>query len=381
MSQPRSNSEVSAARALARSAAARLRAGGGLEQADPTIVRGLARDLDQIAAVLEQRPNSTPSAFAQPMVDARRPSWMPQPQPESQPNQDSTAPRKADATETIARRAGNLIDEIDFAQFVAGLVHSTFDAVVDAAIRQLESFADLISAVAKTVDQFVADNVSTGEAIDWLLRQHPQDLTIDSSSGSPRIAPKRQGTEDEPNSPLWLNDYNAAGEEITPELIEEKVIPAARRKIGEGRQQLLATMVLLGLNRIVVREGSITARVRFRAAATDSTRVAAAISNTPDTQSWSTRGSAAFQNHVTKVSTVGVNVQSDANLRADLFGEVKLTFASETLPLDRFVDSARMTLLQRNARPSVEPPNATTPPPALPPAAPPLAPAPVEGSA
>src|SRR3954454_16963848 len=36
------------------------------------------------------------------------------------------------ATEVIARRAGALIDEVDFVDFVAGLVHGTFDAVVDA---------------------------------------------------------------------------------------------------------------------------------------------------------------------------------------------------------------------------------------------------------
>jgi hypothetical protein len=52
----------------------------------------------------------------------------------------------------------------------------------------------------------------------------------------------------------------------------------------------------------------------------------------------------------TKVSTVGVNVQTDSNLNADLFGEVKINFVSETLPLDRFVDDARRTLLERHAR-------------------------------
>src|SRR5258708_9302709 len=70
------------------------------------------------------------------------------------------------ATETIAARAGALSDEIDFPAFVAGLVHGTFDAIVDATIRQMEAFADLVSAVAKDVDQFTPQNVTTNHVRD-----------------------------------------------------------------------------------------------------------------------------------------------------------------------------------------------------------------------
>ena len=38
---------------------------------------------------------------------------------------------------------------------------------------------------------------------------------------------------------------------------------AARRKISMDRRQLLATMVMMGLNRIVVTDGSIKAGVKF----------------------------------------------------------------------------------------------------------------------
>jgi hypothetical protein len=86
------------------------------------------------------------------------------------------------------------------------------------------------------------------------------------------------------------------------------------------------------------------------------------------------------------VSTVGVNAQADTDLKAELFGEVEINFASETLPLDRFVDSARLALLERNARrglaapataPAAALPAAPAPtPPAAPAAAPPAAPAP-----
>jgi len=108
--------------------------------------------------------------------------------------------------------------------------------------------------------------------------------------------------------------------------------------------------VLLGMNRVVVRDGSISARLRFRAAARDSATVAFATGQDPGGQNWSSRGSATYDQHTTMVSTVGVNVQSDSDLKVELFGQVQINFASETLPLDRFVDSARMTLMQRNAK-------------------------------
>jgi hypothetical protein len=120
------------------------------------------------------------------------------------------------------------------------------------------------------------------------------------------------------------------------------------------RMQTLATLVMLGMNRIVVRDGSITARLRFRAAAADKTKVDYAVSDDPPAASgnWSTRGSTSYATPVTKVSTIGVNAQTDTTINAELFGEVKINFASETIPLDRFVDDARRTLLERAAKPA-----------------------------
>ena len=282
-------------------------------------------------------------------------------------------PRKQ-ATETLAQRAGALSDEIDFPEFVASLVHGTFDAIVDASIRQMESYADLVSAVAKTVDQFTNDNVTLNQARDWLVQQYPQDLYLELST-SPMVMPKPVEGEDAdtPRSPEWLREFDMEGEELTPELVEEQLVPRARTKVGQSRQQMLATMVLLGLNRVIVRDGSISARLRFRASAADRTKVDYAVSDDPQGQtSWGSRGSSNYSLPSTKVSTVGVNVQSDTDLKAELFGEVKINFASETLPLDRFTDEAKRTLLERRARPAQA---ATQPATPATPAAPATAPA------
>ena len=318
------------------------------------------------------------------MAQSSQPSAAPQPAPESEPATDGqpSGPRKQ-ATETIARRAGALSDEIDFPDFVAGLVHGTFDAIVDASIRQMESFAGLVSAIAKTVGEFTDENVTSNQARDWLVHQYPQDLYLDLSD-TPKVLPKpAQGEDaDQPRSPSWLADFHVEGEELTPELIEETLIPAARKQVGHARQQTLATMVLLGMNRVVVKDGSISARLRFRAAAADKSKVDYAVSDDPGSgSSWGTRGDPNYQLPSTKVSTVGVNVQADSQLNAELFGEVKINFASETLPLDRFVDEAKRTLLEKRAKhappaaPLVSVPAPATAAPPLPAAPPPAAPA------
>jgi hypothetical protein len=299
----------------------------------------------------------------------------------------------------LAARTGALADEINFPAFVAGLVHGTYDAIVDATIRQMEAFADLVSAVAKDIDQFTEENVTPNQARDYLTQRYPRDLSLevpaDPKAGQPQLHARGSGDQSgEPPSPAWLADFGLEGQALTDELVEEQLVPAARRKVGEDRLQMLATMVLLGMSRVIVKDGTISAKVMIRAAASDKAAVNYATSADPGGATWGERGSATYDQHSTMVSTVGVNVQADTQLKAELFGEVKINFASETLPLERFADSARMALLRRHARygapaggpassapseqgtppaPSVSAPPPVTAPPAGPPA--PAAPA------
>lgn len=293
------------------------------------------------------------------------------------PTSSSSSGGKAPpATETIGRRAGSLSDELDFPEFVASLIHGTWDAMVDSSIRQMDSYADLVAAISKPLAQFREENVTANQARDWLISQYPADLGLSREDGQSVLVPR--GPTDEFGdgaSPDWLADYGLTGQSLSPELIEEQLIPMARDRMASDRMQTLATLVMLGMNRIVVKDGSITARLRFRAAASDKTAIDYAVSDDPGSAtpagSWSTRGSTSYSAPVTKVSTVGVNAQTDSSLNAELFGEVKINFASETIPLERFVDDARRTLLERAARPAPVAPAPPAPLPALTPAAPP----------
>ena len=271
--------EVQAARNLAAEAAGKLRLSPAFQRLGAATQTAILRDLGTIRSVLNPAPASPARGTRSPLRWKRRTTCGAASLPaaansrraaEPAPATPPAAPRKA-ATETLAQRTGALIDEVDFPGFVAGLINGTFDAMVDASIRQMEAFADLVGAVAKNAEDFTRENVSANQARDWLAKQYPRDVVLDASSldtGEPVLRVRSRGGEDEaPPSPDWLADFDLAGEELTDELLEEQLIPAARRRVGESRLQTLATMVLLGMNRIVVRDGSISARVRFRAAA------------------------------------------------------------------------------------------------------------------
>jgi hypothetical protein len=256
---------------------------------------------------------------------------------------------KPQATETIARRAGAMVNEIDFPGFVSQLVHGTFDAIVDASIRQMESYSSLVSAVAKTVDQFTEENVTYNQARDWLASRYPGEVSVkmpEAGETEPQLVPRNEDL-----SPVWLVDYGLEGQTLSSELLEQQILPQVRTRVGAERQQLLATMVLLGLNRVAVRDGSISAKVMFRAAARDAAAVQYATSTDPQAvANWGERGSLSQGGQTTTmVSTLAVNAQNESTVRADLFGEVKLNFVSETLPLDRLADAAKVALVQQHS--------------------------------
>jgi len=240
----------------------------------------------------------------------------------------------------------------------------------------MRSYADLVSSIAQTLEDFTGDNVSANQARDHLAQLYPRDLELKlpppGSSEQPRLVPRPDRSDE---SPTWLKKYGLEGEELTEELVEGPLLEAARKKVGEGRISSLASMVLMGVNRIVVNEGDIRAKVQFHAAAIDVQR-AEVVSQ----QTGIAGRDAGSSGQVAQmlVSTMQANAQADAALKTDLMGEVRVSFRSEVFPLERFADSAAIQLINRHAKWRNEAP-AAAPAAAAPEAAP--TPAPNSGGA
>lgn len=127
----------------------------------------------------------------------------------------------------LAVALATLIEAIDFPDFVAALLDGTFQAIVDGSVRQMEAYGQLVQDVALSVDAFRKDNVSADTARDRLIQKY---------------------------GPLLGPDWPPKGERPS-----SRKKPA--RRLASSRQQLLATMVLMGINRIVVTDGKIHAKL------------------------------------------------------------------------------------------------------------------------
>jgi hypothetical protein len=362
----------------------------------------VAEAMSKIATYLASGNGETPLASQMaPDLSQLRVQNNPPPQQGSNPGfQSSPAPQPGTTTPSPAPSGGSsgttgrvgevaraTLNAIDFPAFVAGLIQGTFQAIVDASIKQMEAYAELLKNVAGTVDRFMTDNVTDGSARDYLADQYSSLLSRDTSGGQPRLRVQQNQPNDE--LPSFFKDlgFNSPSD-IDDRAVEEVVVPAARRQMAESRQKTLATMVLMGINRVVVDDGEITAKLQFHIDASEATNIRFDQTKTTAGNMSGYAGRSPFGAQSVMVNTASMNAQSDINVRADLTGQVKVKFRSETFPLERFADSAAIQLISSNAKvpqaapapaaapvaaaPAATPAPAAAPPPRpAPPAAPP----------
>ena len=88
------------------------------------------------------------------------------------------APAPAPSKNPLAdiRAAGETVDAINFPAFVASLVTGTFKAIVDATSQQLREYADLVSNLSRSVDDFGREHVSDDQVRASLASKFPNDL-------------------------------------------------------------------------------------------------------------------------------------------------------------------------------------------------------------
>jgi hypothetical protein len=270
----------------------------------------------------------------------------------------------------------NLVGSVDFPSFVGGLIQNVFQAIVNASIQQMNAYGQLLKSVAQTVDQFAQDNISLNNARDWLVDKYPESIGLDEEaaqedeSGQPRLAVTAE------NADAVLQQINTEmglAEPVTdlsdPEQ-ESRLVMAARLQMARSRQQLLASMVVLGINRIVVTDGAINAKVVFDLKASDQAQRQARASLYDSASSMNRNTSAAgvhfgwgaagsvnenVQRHVTTVaSAVDETSESKAEVKAKLSGEVRVNFKSDYFPMEKLASPGMIAAIQGNSL-SVDP--------------------------
>jgi hypothetical protein len=312
----------------------------------------LSEQLDQVPMLVRQTVDPYASA-AETGVPAGAPAPLAQaaanaPAPPPPPAAEEWSPRAANQVAKVTRAT---LNAIEFPKFVADLIKGTYQAIVDSSIKQMEAYAELISNVAKTVKDFENDNITDNQARDYLVSTYPGHFKVQSDDTGAKVV-VAPGADQKP-APNFQNDLGLTEDvQVSDTDAEEKLVPAARRKLAENRHQLLSTMVMMGVNRIVVTSGHIRAGLTFRIDAHDHATASTASEfdeqNTTVAGSWFGFGGAATANSLTYVSTSKRDSTDDLDVHADLTGEVDLKFKSDYLPLERMATPQMMGAIQGN---------------------------------
>jgi hypothetical protein len=317
-----------------------------------------------------------------------------------------------------AAAAGAYLQAVNFPEFVAGLIKGVFHAIVQSSIEQMEAYGRLVADVAKTLNQFRDENVTENQGRDYLVSTYPDTFQVDIDTGEDGAAQPRVRVKDgvdESEALRKVNQLPVQGGPLTSldDESEGKLVDAARTQLATSRQQLLATMVLMGINRIVVTDGRIAAKVLFDFKARDNFRYQRSATQFDYGEQYKTTGTGQYEssseggeksstytkdkgwdstsrdgsyyskgeykNTSEPVMTLASATQqtTDASLetKANLTGQVEVNFKSDYLPLEKMADSFQIGRIQDAAKPGraqaagapaagAAPATAATPPPA-----------------
>ncbi len=387
-------------------------------QLPPALQQQIAHDTTQIADYLAA-PQGVPGhtlptaqALLQPPAGgtAGALDWLPQADPSAAASKYSDQVKevdkigkdsfKAGAAREGAKVAGMFMKSVNFPKFVSSLIKGVFHAIVEASMEQMEAYGNLVKSVAQSLDSFRDENVSANQGRDHLVDQFPDVFQLgvnpdDQGNPQPRLQ-LRDGV-DEDAALKQINSSSlasAAGPmkslDLEDEDNERRLVEAARTHVATGRQQLLATMVLMGINRIVVTDGKISAKIMYdfqahdtmkkRRSATafdyardqygnvqktygsegtyDDRTEGGSYSRTKDDEertdaSYYAKGTYKYTEApiVTAMSTASETTDSALQTRAQLAGVVDVNFKSDYFPLEKMVDPAQIAQLQLAAVP------------------------------
>jgi hypothetical protein len=300
----------------------------------------------------------------------------------------------AQAAQQGAAVAGAYLAAVNFPDFVAKLIQGVFHSIVLSSIEQMEAYGKLVQSVAMTLNQFRDENVSANQGRDHLIDKFPDLFRLDIDTGEegaqPRVRLRDDVDEDAAVKRVGAELPVEGGvDSLDDETIEEKLVPAARTSLATSRQQLLATMVLMGINRIVVTEGKIAAKVMFDFQARDNMKWAYSATKFDYGDQYRTTGEGEYESSREGASSTysrskdsgvesdtrdasyyakgtykstaepvlklasATQATTDAALqtKASLSGQVEVNFKSETFPLEKMADSFQIGRIQDAARP------------------------------
>jgi hypothetical protein len=258
-----------------------------------------------------------------------------------------------------AKRAGQTFQDIrnaiDFPTYVQSLITGVFQAITSSNIQQLTAIGDMLDAVSRTEDEFTAENIRDGEVIAWATGKLP---FLRAADGALRV---QDGVDLDEKLGEIAAQLRVSPSEVDG-LDEDDLLgslgPLIRRRIGRERQQMLATMVQMGLQRVVVDEGRLHASMDMRVdtrsalaqqqARREELDIDAGASAQFGMGAW---GASAHLNvGYNKIQSDSSTSREEIDTRAGLRSSVDLAFRTDQIPLDRMASPAQRARLDASSR-------------------------------
>ncbi|WP_260432362.1 hypothetical protein [Burkholderia sp. Bp9140] len=329
--------------------------------------------------------------------------------------------------------AGELLNQVKFPTFVASLISGVFQSITHSSIEQMKAYQEMIAQVAKSLGQFADEHVTENQARDHMVGQFPDlfEIGMDDSGDapSPRVQVRDGVDPDEASKTVRARLQMGDGDtfDLSDEASELAIVNRFKMQLAKQRQQMLASIVLMGINRIVVTDGKISAKIIYDVRAQDTLskqRSATAVdlardkdgnvqttyagkgtydrggkydsSNDKDngrqySADYYAKGDYEYENKPIITASTAASETSNAAMQTkiQLSGAVDVNFKSDYLPLDKMATPQMIATITGNATPA-DPnvlPSPKTPPAAAAPAAAPAsasapaaAPAPAKGN-
>ncbi len=266
------------------------------------------------------------------------------------------------------------VNKIGFVEFTTDLVKNVYDVIVQSSVDQLKSFSELVKDVSGSVSDYQKKIGLEGDSLNLNCEKYaievlglessttPTDYTLNGGDNATLIDKRNaiiadltgfdfdtttttvadpKGTIQDPSTlPLPADEITiTVSKENLDKLIAMKLLKGA-----EDNYNILVTILKIGMQKIVVDKGLIATKLTFHVDANQTASIASSNVNIKS-KSFALSGgvnytgkkvsaniSGGYSNTSLSVSVINEKSSAVANMSADIVGEVKIEFRTDSFP-------------------------------------------------
>lgn len=263
-------------------------------------------------------------------------------------------PTSQDAINAITR-----VNDINFDKFTSNLVKNVYETIVKASMDQLNSYAKLVRDVSEPLATYQSNLLGDNNARETKARDYirtvyglpnPANTTDKYSFDDDKkeaILKDLDGVNYTPSGSTTAKKINDAGvitvNGTVNDISQTDLVGFVVAKFNsetEKSYELIKTILKIGMQKVVIKDGFIATKLTFKVDYNENvSKTASDVSTKANSYGGSLGGSflnfggSAYYNDVSyKVNIVNEKSSAALNISADIIGEVKLSFYTETFP-------------------------------------------------